>query len=153
MNSFPDDQTIRRLLELAQTYGLCELEVRQGDLSVELRARRGAPAGTEHPAEGAFWSPASGTADEEPAARRGHALTAPLTGIFYRAPKPDEPAFVEVGQEVMAGQVVCLIEAMKIFSQIEADRSGKILEVVARSGELVHHGDVLMYIETEDEDA
>jgi acetyl-CoA carboxylase biotin carboxyl carrier protein len=76
-----------------------------------------------------------------------HPLQAPLSGIFYRAGSPDADPFVEVGQTIEAGTQIGLIEAMKVFSPIEADVSGTVVEFTARNGALVQHGEVLLYID------
>lgn len=152
MSDFPDDQTIRRLLKLASTYGIPHLEVEEGGVRVELKAGSRGPGdeAPEDPPVDLWTHPDHGAPSQEtngpPAG--AVAFTAPLTGIFYRSPKPGEPEFIQIGQFIEEGQTICLIEAMKLFSQVHADRSGVLLEVVAQNGELVHHGDVLMYFDT-----
>ena len=81
-----------------------------------------------------------------PAAPKGVPVTSPMTGIFYAAPSPNAPSFVKIGDAVTAGQVVGLIEAMKVFNEITATTSGVVQEVVAESGQLVQPGDPLMYL-------
>jgi acetyl-CoA carboxylase biotin carboxyl carrier protein len=153
VSQYPEVETVAKLLELAARYGLEELEVEESGLKVSLRAQ--APSDVDDESgtgEGrlylwptsSLWSePSSG-----PAGRPENAqpLTAPLTGVFYRADAPDVPPFVEVGGSVEEGQVVGLIEAMKIFSPIEASMAGTVVEVLVKNGQLVQHGDVLMYV-------
>jgi acetyl-CoA carboxylase biotin carboxyl carrier protein len=88
---------------------------------------------------------APGVADEHPV--DGTPLVAPLTGVFYRAASPGAPPFANVGDTVEAGTVVALIETMKIFNEVLAERGGRIAAILAESGQLVHAGDALMMIE------
>ena len=80
-------------------------------------------------------------------APKGTPITAPMVGTFYSAPSPDAAPFVKVGDTVSAGQVVCIIEAMKLMNEIEAEVSGKITEICVKNGESVEFGQVLMYVE------
>ena len=81
------------------------------------------------------------------AAHKGKALTSPMVGTFYSAPSPDADAFVKVGQTIKEGDVVCIVEAMKLMNEIESDFSGKITEICVEDGQPVEFGQVLMYIE------
>jgi acetyl-CoA carboxylase biotin carboxyl carrier protein len=92
-------------------------------------------------------SPSTGF-DLKPPARRGVAVVSPMMGIFYESPSPGEPAFVKLGDEVRVGQTIGLIEAMKVFSEVPSEMAGLVVEITARSGELVHVGDPLMYLES-----
>lgn len=89
--------------------------------------------------------PAAETKTES--AHKGTPIKAPMVGTFYSAPSPDDPAFVKVGDNVSIGQIVCIIEAMKLMNEIEADVSGKITEICVKNGESVEFGQVLMYVE------
>ncbi|MCD7781046.1 MAG: acetyl-CoA carboxylase biotin carboxyl carrier protein [Candidatus Gastranaerophilales bacterium] len=80
-------------------------------------------------------------------AHKGTPVTAPMVGTFYASPAPDEPPFVKIGDNISIGQVVCIIEAMKLMNEIEADVSGKITEICVKNGESVEFGQVLMYVE------
>ena len=87
---------------------------------------------------------------EKPAAAptpKGKPITAPMVGTFYAAPSPDDAPFVKVGDNVATGQVVCIIEAMKLMNEIEAEASGKITEICVKNGDSVEFGQVLMYVE------
>ena len=87
---------------------------------------------------------------EEPAvqsAPKGKPITAPMVGTFYAAPSPDDAPFVKVGDNIAVGQVVCIVEAMKLMNEIEAEASGKITEICVKNGESVEFGQVLMYVE------
>ena len=96
-------------------------------------------------------APANVPAPQAPAAQevahKGKALTSPMVGTFYSAPSPDADAFVKVGQTIKEGDVVCIVEAMKLMNEIESDFSGKITEICVEDGQPVEFGQVLMYIE------
>ena len=83
----------------------------------------------------------------EAPAPKGKPITAPMVGTFYAAPSPDDAPFVKVGDSIATGQVVCIIEAMKLMNEIEAEASGKITEICVKNGESVEFGQVLMYVE------
>jgi acetyl-CoA carboxylase biotin carboxyl carrier protein len=87
---------------------------------------------------------AAPAAEEAP---KGHAVTSPFVGTFYRTPAPDQPPFVDVGTVVRKGQVLCIIEAMKLMNEIEADVAGKITEILAQNGQPVEFGQTLFRIE------
>ena len=78
---------------------------------------------------------------------KGTPITAPMVGTFYAAPSPDDAPFVKVGDNIATGQVVCIIEAMKLMNEIEAEASGKVTEICVKNGESVEFGQVLMYVE------
>lgn len=82
-----------------------------------------------------------------PSEPKGKPITAPMVGTFYAAPSPDDAPFVKVGDNIAAGQVVCIVEAMKLMNEIEAEVSGKITEICVKNGESVEFGQVLMYVE------
>ncbi len=84
---------------------------------------------------------------EQKANHKGTPVTAPMVGTFYSAPSPDEPPFVKAGDNISIGQVICIIEAMKLMNEIEADVSGKITEICVKNGDTVEFGQVLMYVE------
>lgn len=78
---------------------------------------------------------------------KGKPVTAPMVGTFYASPSPDDAPFVKVGDNISIGQIVCIIEAMKLMNEIEADASGKISEICVNNGDSVEFGQVLMYVE------
>jgi acetyl-CoA carboxylase biotin carboxyl carrier protein len=90
---------------------------------------------------------AAGAAPAEPAAPSGHVVKSPMVGTFYRASSPGANAFVELGQQVKEGEPICIIEAMKIMNEIEADKSGRIAEILAENGQAVEFGQPLFIIE------
>jgi acetyl-CoA carboxylase biotin carboxyl carrier protein len=139
-----DIRKVKKLIELLEQSNINELEINEGDESVRI-SRGGtavtyaatpapapvaaAPAPTPAPA-----AEAAAPAAEEPA---GHAVKSPMVGTFYASPAPGSPAFVSVGQAVAAGDVICIIEAMKMMNQIEADKAGTIGAILVEDGEAV----------------
>ncbi|MBE9242522.1 acetyl-CoA carboxylase biotin carboxyl carrier protein, partial [Synechocystis salina] len=91
-------------------------------------------------------APAPEVAAPSPADQKWTAIVSPMVGTFYRAPAPDEPPFVEVGDAVSKGQGVCIIEAMKLMNEIEAEVAGQVMEIVVENGEPVEYGQTLMWI-------
>src|SRR5688500_8176719 len=149
-----DIRKIKKLIELLEESGLAEIEITEGEESVRIaRAMQGAPVVTQYAAApvpvaaappptpaAAAATPAAAPA---PAARDENLVTAPMVGTFYASPAPGAKSFVEVGQEVRVGQVLCIIEAMKMMNQIESERAGKVVAVLAKNGEPVEFGQPL----------
>jgi acetyl-CoA carboxylase biotin carboxyl carrier protein len=135
--------------------GIAELEITEGEGKVRIvkfsqavqpvayapapQQYAPAPAGAEAVAAAAPVAPV-------PAAVVGHTVKAPMVGTFYRAPNPNSPSFVEVGQTVKEGEPLCIIEAMKLLNEIEADKSGVIKEILVQNGEPVEYGQPLFVI-------
>jgi len=139
-----DLRKIKKLIELVEESGISELEVKNGEESIRI-VRPLAPIDTTQ--RGAV---SSGSKSDEPMvarAARGFVVLAPLTGTFYWAPAPGERPFVRIGQTVAIGDVLCIIESMKMMNQIEAERPGRIVEVLADDGEPVETGVPLFRIE------
>ena len=141
-----DIRKIKKLMELVEQSGINELEVREGEESIRLSK---APAGVVMASVAA---PAAAPAAIAPAAApvvaqpAGHTLNAPMVGTFYRAPSPDSAPFIEVGKTVSAGDVVCIIEAMKLMNEIEADKSGVVTAILVEDGQPVEFGQPLVVI-------
>ena len=127
----PDD--VRRLAEFMAEHGLVELEIEEDSVAVRLRVPEEPPAGAV--------AAAAGRSPE------GVELVSPMTGIFYGAPAPGQQAYVEVGDTVSAGDIVGLIEAMKVFNEITAEVSGRVVEILVGSEAHVREGDTLMVIQ------
>jgi len=149
-----DIRKIKRLIELLDESGVNEIEIHEGEESV--RIARGAPAvAAPAPVAAAPAAPAAAPAPAEaasasaPAAPEitGHAVRSPMVGTFYRAPSPEAEPFVEEGQTVSAGETLCIIEAMKMLNQIEADRSGVVSSVLLENGQPVEFDQPLFIIE------
>lgn len=141
-----DIRKIKKLMELVEQSGINELEVREGEESIRLSK---APAGVmmtpvAAPAPTPAVAPAAVAA--LPAQPAGHTQTAPMVGTFYRAASPDSAPFVEVGKQVAAGDVICIIEAMKLMNQIEADKAGVVAAILVEDGQPVEFGQPLVVI-------
>ena len=153
-----DIRKVKKLIELLEESGIAELEISEGEESVRIsRYPQGgtavqytaAPAmipaaAVAAPSAGAPASVAGAPAASEPA---GHKVQSPMVGTYYEAPSPGSPPFVKVGDTIQAGQTLCIIEAMKMMNQIEADASGKVVAVLAKNGEAVEFGQTLFVIE------
>jgi acetyl-CoA carboxylase biotin carboxyl carrier protein len=142
-----DLRKLKKLIDLVQESGIAELEITEGEERVRI-ARGGqvsiAPAVAPAPAAAALPSAGAPVADDPGEAR--HTLNAPMVGTFYRASAPDAKPFVEVGQQVKEGEPVCIIEAMKLMNEIEADASGTVVEILVENGQPVEYGQPLFVI-------
>jgi len=147
-----DIRKIKKLIELVEESGINELEISEGEESV--RISRGmqamaAPAPIMQPAPVAQPAPAAApvAAPEAPVKESGHEVRSPMVGTFYESSSPDAPPFVEVGQHVNAGDTLCIIEAMKMMNQIEADRSGVIKAILVKNEDAIEFDQPLFIIE------
>ncbi|MBV8721158.1 MAG: acetyl-CoA carboxylase biotin carboxyl carrier protein [Candidatus Eremiobacteraeota bacterium] len=147
MERDPETETLEELLELMHEHDLDRLKVKRGDAVYEI-VRREASAPTVAVTPAAVTAPAAAET-ETAAAPSSHAkrILAPLTGVFYRSASPDAEAFVDVGDRIEAGDVVCVLEAMKLFNEIQSDYSGTVSRIVPENGELVSQGEDLFWIE------
>lgn len=137
-----DIRKVKKLIELLEESNIDELEIKEGEESV--RITRNAAGGAQlvtaapaiaAPAPVAAPAPAAATAEAAaPAEISGHVIKSPMVGTFYRSPSPTSPAFVEVGQTVKPGDVLCIVEAMKMMNQIEADKAGTIEAILVDDG-------------------
>ena len=160
-----DIRKVKKLIELLEESGIAEIEIKEGEEAVRISRMptSGAQLHQVHayapapyapaPAAGTAGAAQSGVAGgaaprEEPRPRPNeHVVTAPMVGTFYAAPSPTAKAFVEIGDEVTMGQVLCIIEAMKMMNQIEADKAGRITSIMAKNGDPVEFGQPLFVIE------
>lgn len=130
--------------------GLRELSLTRRDFSITISAVTAVPTEAPSPPVELYHPPAPAPCVpakvEEPAESVGHEITSPLVGTFYRSPSPDAPPFVEVGDQVEAGQTVCIVEAMKVFNEITADRPGTVIAIPAQNGQLVQVGQPLVVL-------
>lgn len=142
-----DIRKIKKLMELVEQSGINELEVREGEESIRLSK---APTGVMMTpvAAPAVAAPVTTptTASAAPTQPAGYTQTAPMVGTFYRAASPDSAPFVEVGKQVAAGDVICIIEAMKLMNQIEADKAGVVAAILVEDGQPVEFGQPLVVI-------
>jgi acetyl-CoA carboxylase biotin carboxyl carrier protein len=157
-----DIRKIKKLIELLEESGIAEIEIKEGEEAVRISRM---PTAATHavapaaqlaavPAAAAAMVPATAPsalpAAENPAPKpkpNEHVITAPMVGTFYASPSPGAKAFVEIGDEIKVGQVLCIIEAMKMMNQIEADRAGRIASIMARNGDPVEFGQPLFVVE------
>ncbi|MES0873547.1 acetyl-CoA carboxylase biotin carboxyl carrier protein [Sinimarinibacterium thermocellulolyticum] len=152
-----DLRKIKTLIELVEQSGISELEVREGEESVRISRHAAAQAPAPMPLAPPAPMMAAAAAAPEPTpakpaeapkpADTRHVVRAPMVGTFYRAPSPGAKPFVEVGQTVKPGQVLCIIEAMKMLNQIEADKAGVIAEILVENEKPVEFDQPLFIIE------
>ena len=147
-----DIRKIKKLIELVEESGINELEISEGEESVRI-SRGGtvvqaAPMMQAAPAAAPIAAPvAAAPVAAAPAAISGHVVRSPMVGTFYASASPDSPVFVEVGQHVNAGDTLCILEAMKMMNQIEADKSGVIKEILANNEDAIEFDQPLFIIE------
>ncbi|NCF19854.1 MAG: acetyl-CoA carboxylase biotin carboxyl carrier protein [Haliea sp.] len=154
-----DIRKVKKLIELLEESNIDEIEIKEGEESV--RISRNAAQALVAPAPAAYAPPppaapapapaAAPAAAPEPApaaapATSGHVVKSPMVGTFYRAPSPTSPSFAEVGQTVKVGDVICIVEAMKMMNQIEADKAGTIEAILVENGEPVEFDQPLFSI-------
>lgn len=144
-----ETQTIASLLEIMHEHDLDRIKVKVGDAVYELvRREAGAQIVAPMVTASAHAAAPSAAAGPAPAAAPANVkkVTAPLTGVFYRSPSPDAEVFVNEGDRVDNGTVICILEAMKLFNEIQSDYAGTIVRIIPENGELVSQGDELFWI-------
>ena len=149
-----DIRRVKKLIELLEESGIAEIEITEGDDSVRISryptsgyAAAPQPVAVQAPAVAASAAvPATPAAAPEASAPRGHAVTAPMVGTMYTSPSPTADVFIKVGDTVAVGDTVCIIEAMKMMNQIEADVAGTVLAIEAQNGDPVEFGQTLIVI-------
>ncbi|MDX6020642.1 acetyl-CoA carboxylase biotin carboxyl carrier protein [Scandinavium sp. V105_16] len=153
-----DIRKIKKLIELVEESGISELEISEGEESVRIsrtsanasfpvmQQAYAAPMMQPQMAPAAA-APAAAPAEAPKAEISGHIVRSPMVGTFYRTPSPDAKAFIEVGQKVNAGDTLCIVEAMKMMNQIEADKSGVVKAILVESGQPVEFDEPLVVIE------
>jgi len=148
-----DLRKIKTLIELVENSGIAELEIKEGEEFVRISRSSTAvqhvyAAPQQHSAAPAAAPVASAApvSAEAPAAPEGHVVKSPMVGSFYRSPSPGAKSFVDIGQTVKAGDTLCIIEAMKLLNEIEADHSGVIKAILVESGQPVEFGQPLFII-------
>ncbi|MDQ1241317.1 MAG: acetyl-CoA carboxylase biotin carboxyl carrier protein [Pseudomonadota bacterium] len=156
-----DIRKVKKLIELLEESGVSEIEIKEGEESVRISRH---PTGTMHTiatpmaystpaaAIGAAAGAAAGasavpTAAASAAPSPDQVVTAPMVGTFYSAPAPGAKSFVEIGSEVKPGDVLCIIEAMKMMNQIESDKAGRVVSILVKNGDPVEFGQTLFIIE------
>lgn len=145
-----DVEYIEKLAKVIAENSLTEISLEDGEQAITLRKEVVVAPAAVAPVAAPAAQPAPAQAAAAPAtepAKKGKPLTSPMVGTFYSAPSPEAKPFVEVGQTISQGDVVCIVEAMKLMNEIESECSGKIVEICVKDGQPVEFGQVLMYIE------
>ena len=146
---------IEKLAKVLAETGLTEISLEDGEQAITLRKEVvvssapqvvAAPVQAAAPVAAATPVASAPAADVAPA-KKGTPITSPMVGTFYKAPSPDSEPFVSVGSTVSTGDVVCIVEAMKMMNEIESEVSGKVVEICVEDGQPVEFGQVLMYVE------
>lgn len=141
-----DIRKVKKLIELLEESGIDELEIHEGEESVRISRHSQQAAVPQQyyqapvaaaPAPAPAAAAAASAEPAAPAEPAGHLVRSPMVGTFYRSPSPESPSFVEVGQTVKAGDVLCIVEAMKMMNHIEADKSGVIQAILVDNGQPV----------------
>jgi acetyl-CoA carboxylase biotin carboxyl carrier protein len=158
-----DLRKLKKLIDLVQESGIAELEITEGEEKVRIASGGAvsvtplasaaapatpvvAPTGAAAQAAPAAARAAAGAATEPAPGAEGHTVKAPMVGTFYRSPSPDAKPFVDVGGTVKEGETICVIEAMKLMNEIEADASGTIKAILVENGQPVEYGQALFII-------
>src|SRR5688572_6460075 len=145
-----DLRKLKKLIDLVQESGIAELEITEGEEKVKIvkggtvsvAQAMAPPLSAAHAAP----APAAAPAAEVAPAVEGHVVKAPMVGTFYRSPSPDAKAFVEVGQQIKEGDVICIIEAMKLMNEIDADAAGTVKAILVENGQPVEYGQPLFIL-------
>ena len=145
-----DIRKIRKLIELVEESGISELEITEGEESVRIHRTGGTVAPVQYaapiqaaPAQAAVAAPA----EAEAPTPSGHIMRSPMVGTFYRSSSPDAKSFVEVGQKVNVGDTMCIVEAMKMMNQIEADKAGVVTQIMVENQDPVEFDQPMFVIE------
>lgn len=153
-----DIRKIKKLIELLEETGISEIEIKEGEESVRLSRHgyaievpmqhRYAPPAPQPVAQATAAQP-SLVVDSKPAVltKPGHKVRSPMVGTMYTSPSPDAAPFVTIGQSVKVGDTLCIVEAMKMFNEIEADRAGKIVDILVANGDPIEYDQPLFIIE------
>jgi len=146
-----DLRKLKKLIDLVEESGIAELEITEGEEKVKIVKGGVVTVAAAQPvalaaAPAAAVAPASGPATEPEPGQEGHVVKAPMVGTFYRSPSPDAKVFVEVGQAVKEGDTICIIEAMKLMNEIEADASGVVKAILVENGQPVEYGQPLFIL-------
>jgi len=147
-----DIRKVKKLIELLEESGIAEIEIHEGEESVRISRNAAPGAVVAAPAVAAAPAPVAApvaAAPAEPVEEKieGHVLTSPMVGSFYRAPSPGAASFVDIGSKVNVGDTLCIVEAMKLLNQIEADKSGTIKAILVENGQPVEYNQPLFIIE------
>ena len=144
-----DKEYIKELAELLNENNLTEISVKEGDKEIVIKKEKEVVVGSASGVVTASMPAPSGAEAFvcTPIEKKGRAVTSPMVGTFYKSASPESKPFVELGSVVSSGDTVCIIEAMKLMNEIEADSSGKVVEICVEDGQPIEFGQVLMYVE------
>ena len=147
-----DLRKLKTLIDLVSESNVSELEITEAEGKVRIVKSSGAPMMMMHQpatmmAAPTMSAPVAAAAPEAPAAPAGHAVKSPMVGTFYRASAPGAKSFVDIGSTIKEGETICIIEAMKILNEIEADKSGTVTKILSENGQAVEYGQPLFIIE------
>lgn len=150
-----DIRKVKKLIDLLEESGIAEIEIKEGEESVRISRLPTGSVATQMTAllppaplpAATTPAPAAAPPPAAPPRKAEHVVTAPMVGTFYAAPSPGAKPFVELGTEVKVGQVLCIIEAMKMMNQIESDKAGRVAAVMVQNGDPVEFGQPLFVIE------
>lgn len=152
-----DLRKLKKLIEMVEESGIAEIEITEGEEKVRITRANPTPISYAAPQPTQFYMPqaaapaaapaaSSAPVVEAPAAVEGETIKSPMVGTFYRSPSPGAKSFVEVGQQVNVGDPLCIIEAMKLLNEIEAERAGTIKAILIENGQPVEYGEPLFII-------
>lgn len=147
-----DIRKVKKLIELLEESDIAEIEIHEGEESVRISRQSAVPTQMFSPQGYAPAPTAAAPApvqpvEEKPIEIQGHAVKSPMVGTFYRSPSPGSKSFVEEGQQVAEGDILCIIEAMKILNQIESDKAGKVKKILVENGQPVEYNEPLFIID------
>jgi acetyl-CoA carboxylase biotin carboxyl carrier protein len=150
-----DIRKVKKLIELLEESGISELEISEGEESVRISRHPRMAMQTQMPMAAPMVQAAPAAAPATPATAAGehkprnddYTVTSPMVGTYYSAASPGAKSFVEIGTEIKVGQILCIIEAMKMMNQIESDKAGRVTAILAKNGEPVEFGQPLFIIE------
>ncbi len=144
-----DIRKVKKLMELLEQSGMAEIEIVEGEESVRISRYGDIPAPVLAPAPvvaPVVAAPVAVEAADKIKTVDGHPITSPMVGTFYSSASPTSDAFISIGQHVNQGDTICIVEAMKIMNQIEADQSGTVTEILCADGDAVEFGQTLVVI-------
>ncbi len=152
-----DIRKVKKLIELLEDSTLTEIEIHEGEESVRLSRQTQTVYAAQHPGALPAVAPVTPAAADQPGTNAesdgnggdlppGHIVRSPMVGTYYASPTPESEPFVTLGQKVNQGDTLCILEAMKMFNQIEADKSGKIVAILCENGEAVEYDQPLFVI-------
>lgn len=148
-----DIRKVKKLIEMLEESSLAEIEINEGEESIRISRASSAPATAPMMMHAPAPAPAAPAAEAPPAAdagstiASGHQVKSPMVGTFYRASSPGAKPFVEVGSTVSVGETLCIVEAMKMLNEIEADKAGTIKAILKENGDPVEYGEAMFVIE------